>query len=369
MEGLGMPVMRQIRIMPASVTTEDKVEELKQQSDIQKALEQTAVPKELISVPAKRKQKLFLGTYFTFLLLFTGFYYLLRLGLFYVANPYRPFVQRVLVGSMAIVITLGLARTLDVYFISRVQDSVSKYNIRRIVKLLAALLVALIVITVLFANWYTAMVSLGLGSLILGFALQTPITSFFAWIYILVRAPYRVGDRIKIGDATGDVIDVGYLDTTLWEFGGDFLSTDHPSGRVIRFPNAKVLSSAVYNYSWPLFPYIWNEIKFNVAYESDLDFVAQTMQEVAEEELGEAMLERVRTYTELLAETPVDQLQVREKPTVIFRVNGNTWLDAIVRYLGRPGEAGRIKTRLIKKMLERLNAEPDRTLFPKTNAR
>ena len=27
--------------------------------------------------------------------------------------------------------------------------------------------------------------------------------------------------RIRIGDATGDVIDVGYLDTTLWEFGGD----------------------------------------------------------------------------------------------------------------------------------------------------
>src|SRR6266436_3231850 len=369
MEGLGMPVMRQIRIMPASVTTEDKVEELKQQSDIQKALEQTAVPKELISVPAKRKQKLFLGTYFTFLLLFTGFYYLLRLGLFYVANPYRPFVQRVLVGSMAIVITLGLARTLDVYFISRVQDSVSKYNIRRIVKLLAALLVALIVITVLFANWYTAMVSLGLGSLILGFALQTPITSFFAWIYILVRAPYRVGDRIKIGDATGDVIDVSYLDTTLWEFGGDFLSTDHPSGRVIKFPNSKILSSTVYNYTWPLFPYVWNEIKFSVAYESDLEFIAETMQRGAEEEVGERMMKQVTVFRELLAQTPVDELQVRAHPAVIFRVNVNTWLDAIVRYLVHPKEAGRVKTRLIRKLLGELNAAPDKVMFPRSNAR
>ena len=355
--------------MPASVTTEDKVEELKQQSDIQKALEQTAVPKELISVPAERKQKLFLGTYFTLLLLLSGFYYLLRLGLFYVANPYRPFVQRVLVGSMAIVITLGLARTLDVYFISRVQDSVSKYNIRRIVKLLAALLVALIVITVLFANWYTAMVSLGLGSLILGFALQTPITSFFAWIYILVRAPYRVGDRIRIEDATGDVIDVGYLDTTLWEFGGEYLSTDHPSGRVIKFPNSVVLRSAVYNYSWPLFPYIWNEIKFNVAYESDLEFVAKTMRQVAEEEIGEAMLERVRTFRSLLSETPVDQLEVREYPNVLFRVNDNTWLEAIVRYLVEPRRAGRVKSKLIEKMLTELNTEPNKVMFPKGAAR
>ena len=70
---------------------------------------------------------------------------------------------------------------------------------------------------------------LALISLILGFALQTPITSFIGWIYIMVRAPYRVGDRIKIGEASGDVIDVSYFDTMLWEFGGHYLSTDHPT--------------------------------------------------------------------------------------------------------------------------------------------
>lgn len=48
---------------------------------------------------------------------------------------------------------------------------------------------------------------MGILSLILGFALQTPITSFIAWIYILVRTPYRVGDRIKIGEATGYVVE------------------------------------------------------------------------------------------------------------------------------------------------------------------
>src|SRR5438552_12323791 len=98
-------------------------------------------------------------------------------------------------------------------------------------------------------------------SVIVGLAVQTPMTSFLGWIYILVRHPYRVGDRIQIEDATGDVIDVSYLDTTLWEFGGKYLSTDHPSGRIIKFPNSKVLNTMVFNYSWPLFPYIWNEIK------------------------------------------------------------------------------------------------------------
>jgi len=178
-----------------------------------------------------------------------------------------------------------------------------------------------------------------------------------------------VGDRIKIEDATGDVIDVNYLDTTLWEFGGDLLSTDHPSGRVIKFPNSRVLDTEVFNYSWPLFPYVWNEIKFTVAYESDLNFIAETMQRIAAEEVGERMMKQVRVFRELLAQTPVDQLEVREYPAVLFRVNSNTWLDAIVRYLVHPKEAGRVKTRLIKKLLAELNAAPDRVLFPKSNMR
>jgi small-conductance mechanosensitive channel len=165
------------------------------------------------------------------------------------------------------------------------------------------------------------------------------------------------------------VIDVGYLDTTLWEFGGQYLSTDHPSGRIIKFPNSDVLSNPVYNYSWPLFPYIWNEVKFQVAYDSDFEFIARTMQEVTEAELGESMMENVKVFRELLAQTPVDRLEVRERPAVFFRVGDNTWIEAIVRYLVYPREAGRVKNRLIKTLLERLNAEPERVKFPKSNMR
>jgi len=69
--------------------------------------------------------------------------------------------------------------------------------------------VLLVGVSVLFVNWYTALISVGVVSVIVGLSVQTPMTSFIGWIYILVRRPYRVGDRIKIDEATGDVIDVG----------------------------------------------------------------------------------------------------------------------------------------------------------------
>ena len=114
---------------------------------------------------------------------------------------------------------LALARSAEIYWIERLPSPVSRFNLKRIVRLVIALVLTLIVISVLFVEWYAAVVSLGLISLILGFALQAPISSFIGWIYILARAPYRVGDRIQIGEARGDVIDVSYLDTTLWESG------------------------------------------------------------------------------------------------------------------------------------------------------
>ncbi|HJT29234.1 MAG TPA: mechanosensitive ion channel family protein [Pyrinomonadaceae bacterium] len=342
-----------------------KVEEVKQDADVQHALQQAAAT-EKTSIRARARDILWIVTQLFFLIVLGALYTFIKYRLPQFA--YTLLLNLILAIGVVIVCVTAL-RLVDVYLIGRVRNAVYQYNLKRVSRLVLWLVIAFFVLTIFFQNWYTAVVSFGLISLILGFALQTPITSFIGWVYILVREPYRVGDRIRIGTATGDVIDVNYLDTTLWEFGGDFLSTEHPSGRIIKFPNSTVLSSPVYNYTWPLFPYIWNEIRFQVAYNADLEFIAATMKEVAEQEVGEEMMKQVAVFREILAHTPVNQLEVQERPVVLFRVSENTWLEAIVRYLVHPKEAGRVKTRLIKELLRRLNAEPDRVKFPHDSAR
>jgi small-conductance mechanosensitive channel len=345
-----------------------KVEEIKQDEDVQRALKQTA-PAEKEKTPRTRiRDKLVIGTHGLLLIGLVVVHQILKYRFPFIYQNY-PLFEKLIMAVGVAVVCLMVLRLVEVYFIGRVANVVYKYILSRVLRLVVWVVIAFLVLTIFFQNWYTAVVSFGLISLVLGFALQTPITSFIGWVYILVREPYRVGDRIRIGTATGDVIDVGYLDTTLWEFGGDYLSTEHPSGRVIKFPNSSVLNTPVYNYTWPLFPYIWNEIKFHIAYNADLEFVAATMQEVAEKEVGEEMMKQVRVFRELLAQTPVNQLEVQERPVVMFRVAENSWLEVIVRYLVHPKEAGRVKTRLIRNLLTRLNAEPDRVMFPKTNMR
>jgi small-conductance mechanosensitive channel len=347
-----------------------EVEQLKEQEDVKTALKQTTGTKEAAAKPVAQVQdKLWFGTYVLLLLGLGAVLYLLNVGFIVITEAYALLLRRLLTGAILIIAVMAVAKSIQVYLISQIENKPARYNLERVLNLVLVLAIVIIVLSILSATWYTALISLGVLSLILGFALQTPITSFIGWIYLLIRQPYRVGDRIKIGDAKGDVIDVSYLDTTLWEYGGPYLSTEHPSGRIIKFPNSLVLNETVYNLSWPLFPYIWNEIKFQVAYDTDLEFLAQTMQQVVEEDLGEQMIDRVEVYRDLLHQTPVDELEIKERPVVHFRASENTWLEAIVRYLVHPKEAGRVKTRLTRKLLDKLNAEPERVLFPKSNLR
>jgi small-conductance mechanosensitive channel len=347
----------------------ETAEELSKQSDVRHELARATGQKAEVKVKAEAKDKFWFVTHGLLLLGSAILYILIGSKFLPLVEAEVDFTHRLLRGFALIVVVLATAKSVKVYAIGRIEDVVTRFTLQRIQNLIVSLLIAVIAVSVIFVNWYAVLTALGIGSIIIGLAVQTPMKSFIAWIYILVRRPFQVGDRIKIGDATGDVIDVGYLDTTLWEFGGQYLSTDHPSGRVIRFPNEKVLDEIVWNYSWPLFPYIWNEIKFQIAYQSDLEFVAKTMQEIVEEELGEEMMERVGVYRDLLARTPVDELEVRAHPRVIFRVDEVTWIDAIVRYLVPPREAGSIKTRLIPKLLSALNEQPEKVMFPKGNAR
>lgn len=281
-----------------------------------------------------------------------------------VSDDYLITFQNSLFAAILILLVLIITGIIKKVVSKKVTDKTTVYNFGQVLNLLALLLIVIIGLSFLFANWYAAMVSFGVVSLILGLALQNPISSFFGWIYILLRKPYEVGDRIKIGTAFGDVIRVSYIDTTLWECKGDYLSGDHPSGRIIKFANSKVFSEYVFNYSWPIFPYIWNELRILVSHDSDLKFTGDLMCKIVQRELGESMLRRIKRYKEILARTPVDELQVNEFPSIILRVHDNTWIEVSVRFLVEPKNSGAIKKTLFEDIMSELRQSPEKVRFP-----
>lgn len=316
-----------------------------------------------------KTQFVWLGSYITIALICISVYLLIQYNVVEIPLKYRDTLSKLSLACFFGVLILSASKLVEIFIVRKSHSKYKRYNLIRLTHLVSLMAVAFVIISFLFTNWYTAAVSLGLISLILGFALQTPISSFIGWIYIIIRNPYRIGDRIQIGDFRGDVIEIGYLDTTLWEFAGDYLTNDLPSGRLIRFPNSLVFASAVFNYSWRKFPYIWNEIPFHVAYESDVNFVEQTIRQVTRQELGEKMEERISELKDLVKESPIDDIEIKEYPYVSWRTSNNTWVEATVTYLVAPKHAASMRSRIIRQILAELNKQPDKTMFPKSNAR
>lgn len=315
------------------------------------------------------RYKWWVGGYIFLALGCLAVYFILRLQLLEWLGSNLVIARKIFSVGFFVFLVLALSNWIQRYIVLHAVSKVARYNIILLIKFFTLVLSFFIGVSIFFENWYTAAVSLGLISLIIGFALQTPITSLIAWFYIIIRAPYHVGDRIQVDTFTGDVVEISYMDTTLWEFGGEYLTNDLPSGRLIRFPNSLVLNTPVYNYSWKKFPYIWNEIPFHIAYESDLIYVESTIREITKQELGPEMASRVNTLKQLMKETPLDETEIKEYPFVCFRTSTNTWLEALVIYLVEPKMASYVRNNIIKRAVTELLRQPDRVMFPKSNAR
>jgi len=105
---------------------------------------------------------------------------------------------------------------------------------------------------------------LGVLGFTLGFALQDISQNFVAGILLLLQQPFDIGDEIKVGEFTGDVLTI--------DLGATKLSAD--DGTTIVLPNATVLTSPIIKLSSGDRSCIG--VAAGVSYDSDLEFVEQT---------------------------------------------------------------------------------------------
>lgn len=89
--------------------------------------------------------------------------------------------------------------------------------------------------------------------------------------------------RIEVGDVFDDVYRIDVLATTVWESGGPgkAVGGSQPTGALVTFPNREILRSNIINYSRD-FPYVWDEVTFAVANESDLDYTIAVLRNAAD---------------------------------------------------------------------------------------
>jgi small-conductance mechanosensitive channel len=172
------------------------------------------------------------------------------------------------IQSTLVVLVLVLLRWVVLRIIHRrIQDPEVWYRARKIATYTVTLITVFFLLRIWLIQFENFATFLGLLSAGVAIALSDVLKNLAGWAYILARRPFRVGDRIEVGDNTGDVIDIRVFRFSILEI-GNWVHADQSTGRIIHVPNGLVFTSPVANFTEG-FGFIWHEIRFLITFESD----------------------------------------------------------------------------------------------------
>jgi small conductance mechanosensitive channel len=220
------------------------------------------------------------------------------------------------------------------------QEDTLRSVFRTGLSLLIWLIAAGWVLAVLKVNLAQIATGAGFLGIIIGLGAQATIRDYLAGIFILTENQYRVGDIVtlsggNVGQETSGIIeDITLRITKLRDLDGTL--------HIIRNSEASVITNRTYKYSSVV-------IDVGVAYDSDIDLVEKTMNEV-----GVGMLEQ-----EELA-------KVIKEPMRFFRVDAFGESAVVIKTLGKviPAKQWDIAGEYRRRLLKEFNKKGIQIAFP-----
>lgn len=262
-------------------------------------------------------------------------------------------LARLLISAGAVVVLLLLRVVVRAALRRRAPDEAAAFHWNRLADyaLVAVGLVLLLRIWVRsFGNLGTF---LGLLSAGVAVALGDILRDIAGWMFIAVRRPYRVGDRIEMAGHMGDVVDIRLFATFVLEC-GNWVEADQSTGRIVMIPNSAVFSSPVANATKD-FAFIWHEVPVLVTFESDWRRAREVLLEVARE-VGSEWVEEARRQVSHASRRHL--VVYRHLEPTVYTTTRDSGVLLTVRLLVPVRSRRAMDSAVWERILERFAAEP-----------
>jgi small-conductance mechanosensitive channel len=239
-------------------------------------------------------------------------------------------------------------------FLRKIKDKMVRYSLNKVITILSAVIAIAIILHIWFPDTQSLVVAVGVISAGVVIALQDVIRNFAGGILILTGNLYQVGDRIEIGGETGDVMDIGMMNTTMMELRG-WIESDQATGRITSIPNGKVITTQVHNYTKD-HSFLWDEIMIPITYSSNWKKAKEVMLEIVTRETVEIVKE-AEAEIEKIGETYY--LPRRMVEPAVYLTPTDNWITFHIRYVTRVKERRPFRTRISEMILQKIQEYPD----------
>lgn len=242
------------------------------------------------------------------------------------------------------------------------EDEQGRFWTRQAINLGTTVLLLVGLLSLWFDDPTRLATALGLVTAGLAFALQKVVTAVAGYFVILRGTTFNVGDRITMGGVRGDVIGLGFINTTIMEMGQPpavqgaqpamWVRSRQYTGRVVTVSNDKIFDEPVYNYTRD-FPYLWEEISLPISYAADRERAERILLRAADQHAS-AFTEDSRVALDAMRQRYAVQATPTD-PRVYYRLTDN-WLELTVRFVTEARGVRDIKDAMSREILAELEA-------------
>lgn len=243
----------------------------------------------------------------------------------------------------------------------QIKDVTHMHSLRALMRNVIFVTVIIMIILVWLRPQQNLTVVIGLAVAGILLASQSAISSFSGYLLIISSNIYGIGDRISINNVTGDVMDIGFMRTTMMEI-GQWVKADQYTGRVVTISNKTLFDNPVFNYTrhWG---YLWDEIMIPVTYTSDWRRTADIMLDVGHKYTAQLQEDAEAKLTKLIDRFPLKQTKV--EPTIYFVMTDN-WIEITLRFVMDAQEGRKVKAQLNRELLQQFEEEENITIASAT---
>ena len=254
-------------------------------------------------------------------------------------------IQLILVIIIAFVIFSITLKIIKRRLLKKVKRKKQISNVLAFFDLLKFVFIIFVIILVFIAyygSWGEIGFIAGLLTIAIGMSLQKPISGVFAWLILITRKPFIIGDRVIISNIKGDVTDITPTHIYLDEVGGTIIGEER-SNRSVILPTSIIFEQEVINYT-EKDDYILDEVTISVTYESDIN--------ITEKIFCESVIKIMTNFWELFPKKITREPHIRLKCMA-------SGIDITVRYYTIATKRNAIATDIIREILKRIRINPD----------
>lgn len=244
----------------------------------------------------------------------------------------KVYLELILATTLVILIFLGL-RKVGKNFISSNTNGRREFLLTQTYNVILNILEVLCFLFIWDDYIKSLMTLISVLSAAMTIALRDIILNFFCGIYIKVKKPFKVEDRIQIDDLKGDVMNISGLDFEVLEISNKE-DNGQSTGVVVTIPNSVVFSKPVKNLTKG-FKYIWDEITVRIDLDSDISKSKQEIYRIVNDiETIKSIPRKMKSEIDNI--NSVNRVYFNQYDPIIYTKIVNTHVELTVRFLMHP---------------------------------